>query len=415
MKLSHDRFDACLPVIQKWEGGWSDHPEDNGGATMRGVTQRVYEEYKGRPVTKDELRNITDAEVRDIFKAGYWDVAKCDDFRPGVDLVVFDAAVNSGPSRSVKWLQMAIGASVDGVVGPETRWKASQIDPLDVISKAIDIRMAFLRSLDDWPHFGRGWTNRVNDVRAEAVKMARGDTSPVSVPNTVQDGRLLRAYRLAKAELGTREISGAQDNPEIVQWFADVGHQWVRDDETAWCAAFAGAMLEAAGIRSTRALNARSYMEWGEPTDDPKEGDVVVFWRVSRSDWRGHVGFFVRKDRNRVWVLGGNQSNSVSEKDYPIDGTTYGVLGYRTMTAPKPIQSKEPDMALVNQPTNIPNRKVTWATVAAAISGIAAPWLIQNVAFLHTITTTEQLETAMATLIVGLATGLTGYFVRERA
>jgi uncharacterized protein (TIGR02594 family) len=409
------RFDACVEVIFEREGGFVNHPDDPGGATNMGITIATLRHWRDAYVTVDDVKNLTKSEAREIYYEEYWMPSYAEDFRAGVDLVVFDAAVHSGPSAAIRFLQSAVGAVVDGVVGPETRWKASQKDPVDVIADFVDLRMAHLRGLDHWPTFGRGWTNRLTAVEAEAIKMARADTSPVSVAGTVQDGRLLRAYRLAKAELGTREISGAQDNPEIVQWFADVGHQWVRDDETAWCAAFTGAMLEAAGIRSTRALNARSYMEWGEPTADPQEGDVVVFWRVSRSDWRGHVGFFVRKDRNRVWVLGGNQSNSVSEKDYPIDGTTYGVLGYRTMTAPKPIQSKEPDMALVNQPTNIPNRKVTWATVAAAISGIAAPWLIQNVAFLHTITTTEQLETAMATLIVGLATGLTGYFVRERA
>jgi uncharacterized protein (TIGR02594 family) len=403
------RFGACLPVVQKWEGGWADHPHDNGGATMKGVTQRVYQEYKQRPVTKEELRNITDAEVRDIFKAGYWDTASCDSFRAGVDLVVFDAAVNSGPRRSIRWLQMAIGAVADGIVGPETRWKASQMDPLDIIAKATDLRMAFLRDLDDWPHFGRGWTNRVNDVRAEAIKMARADTGSVSVAGTQQDGRLLRAYRLAKAEIGTKEIAGPASNPEIDDWFAKLGFSYM--DDTAWCAAFVGAMLEASGLRSTRALNARSYMEWGEPTLDPQEGDLVVFWRVSRRDWRGHVGFFVRREGDKIITLGGNQNDQVSEKAYPISANTYGLLGYRTMRVPI---EQENDMALVDQPTSAPTRKLTWASVAALVSASLTPWLMETIPFLSAFNETD-LESMVATAIVTVATFATGYFVRERA
>ncbi len=66
------------------------------------------------------------------------------------------------------------------------------------------------------------------------------------------------AYASAKKEAGTWEW-GEGHNPKIVQWFADVGHSWVKDDETAWCAAFLGAMLEKAGIPSTRKLNARQH------------------------------------------------------------------------------------------------------------------------------------------------------------
>lgn len=129
-----------------------------------------------------------------------------------------------------------------------------------------------------------------------------------------------KAYAKAKAHLGTQEIKGKSHNPEIVGWFGQVGHSWVTDDETAWCAAFAGAMLQLGGLPSTRKLNARSYMEWGAPVrlEDAQPGDIVVFTRGDPNGWQGHVGFFVRRDGAHIIVLGGNQSNAVTTAPYPV-------------------------------------------------------------------------------------------------
>lgn len=128
-----------------------------------------------------------------------------------------------------------------------------------------------------------------------------------------------KAYALARKEIGTKEIPGPKHNPEVVGWFAQVGHSWVTDDETAWCAAFMGAMLQLGGLPSTRKLNARSYMDWGKPVpvDEAQEGDVVVFTRGDPNGWQGHVGFYVRDEGKHIIVLGGNQSNMVNEARYP--------------------------------------------------------------------------------------------------
>ena len=127
------------------------------------------------------------------------------------------------------------------------------------------------------------------------------------------------AYRRALKEIGTAEVPGDGDNEKIIRWFEKVGHSWVRDDETAWCAAFLGAMLEYSGIRSTRKLNARSYLDWGRPVDleDAVPGDVVVFWRKNQNSWEGHVGFYCAHNSDTVHVLGGNQANKVSIAYYP--------------------------------------------------------------------------------------------------
>ena len=124
------------------------------------------------------------------------------------------------------------------------------------------------------------------------------------------------AYELAKAEVGTVEWTDG-NNPKVVAYFKDSGNPGVKDDETAWCAAFVGAMLRRAGVKSTGALNARSYLDWGTPVDrkNALPGDVVIFKRGS-SSWQGHVAFFVKDRGALIDVLGGNQSNAVNVKGY---------------------------------------------------------------------------------------------------
>lgn len=125
-------------------------------------------------------------------------------------------------------------------------------------------------------------------------------------------------YALAKKELGVKEISGVKHNSTVVAYFRDAGHPQITDDETAWCAAFVGAMLARAGIKPTGSLAARSYLKWGTPVGlaEVKPGDIVVFQRGD-SSWQGHVGFYVKHDATTISVLGGNQANQVSIAKYP--------------------------------------------------------------------------------------------------
>ncbi len=141
------------------------------------------------------------------------------------------------------------------------------------------------------------------------------------------------AYKLAQGYLGLKEKPGPAHEAKILEFFSSVGHEWVKDDETAWCAAFVGAMLERTGLKSTRKLNARSYLEWGEPVDldDAQPGDIVVFTRGDPSGWQGHVAFYVSKSTLYIRVLGGNQRNAVTESNYPRDR----LLGIRRHKTPK--------------------------------------------------------------------------------
>lgn len=130
---------------------------------------------------------------------------------------------------------------------------------------------------------------------------------------------------LARKDLGLKEVVGKKHNPKILAYFKDVGHGRIVDDETAWCAAFVGAKLEKAGLRSTKSLLARSYLKWGKRTTNPKPGDIVVLKR-GKSTWQGHVGFYLADLGDRIQILGGNQKNAVNVASFPKKD----LLGYRT-------------------------------------------------------------------------------------
>ena len=122
----------------------------------------------------------------------------------------------------------------------------------------------------------------------------------------------------ALSQYGIRERQGTEINSlDIVGYFKEIGHSWVKTDETAWCSAFVNWVAKTSGYEYSGKLNARSWLEAGRKTAYPQMGDIVVLWRVSKNDWRCHVGFFVRESNNFIWILGGNQDNSVCIKAYP--------------------------------------------------------------------------------------------------
>lgn len=165
-------FPTCLNETLAYEGEWSDHKADPGGATMKGVTIGRFQKFKGRPVTKAELRAISDTDLRVIYKTGYWDEVAGDLLPSGLDHVAFDGAVNSGPSRGAKWLQKGLGVPADGKIGKATLAAARASDPVVVIRRACAARMGFLRGLRTWGTFGKGWSRRVAHVEVFSVKLA---------------------------------------------------------------------------------------------------------------------------------------------------------------------------------------------------------------------------------------------------
>jgi len=174
-------FARSLAAVLRHEGGFSDHPADNGGATNKGVTLATYRKLVNPAGTVQDLKRITNDEVAKVYRVGYWDVIQGDALPSGVDYATFDYATNSGPGRAVKALQGVLGVPVDGIVGPVTLAAAKAADPIVTIDKLCAERMAFLKRLDDWPVFKNGWTTRVGDVRDDAIQMT---AAPIPRPSS---------------------------------------------------------------------------------------------------------------------------------------------------------------------------------------------------------------------------------------
>jgi uncharacterized protein (TIGR02594 family) len=127
---------------------------------------------------------------------------------------------------------------------------------------------------------------------------------------------------IGRGMIGLGEVKGAEHSPEILAMWRDIKRGGIKDDETPWCAAFVGACLERAGIKSSRFESARSYLDWGVRLAAPAPGCVVIFSRPGGA----HVGFVVGRDASGdLLVLGGNQGDTVSIKAFKFERA----IGYR--------------------------------------------------------------------------------------
>jgi lysozyme family protein len=167
-----NNFDAALAHVLKSEGLWSDNPKDPGGATMKGITFAVFKEWKRNPhLTKDDLRNISDQDVHDLYKQLYWDKVHGDDLPSGVDYATFDAAVNMGVGRASKLLQEAVGVTADGIIGQGTLQAVQKANTRSLLENFAAEKTAFYKSLSTFPTFGKGWLNRVAEVKTISESM----------------------------------------------------------------------------------------------------------------------------------------------------------------------------------------------------------------------------------------------------
>jgi lysozyme family protein len=178
--MAASSFKAALARVLVHEGGYVNNPRDPGGATNQGITQRTYDAYRrSKKLPTRSVKLMTAPERDAIYRRQYWDAVKGDKLPAGVDYVVFDGAVNSGPKQAVKWLQRALGSAyrgqIDGVIGLATFAALEAVENHDaLIDRMCDRRMAFLRALVTWPDFAGGWTRRVQNVRAIGKAEATG-------------------------------------------------------------------------------------------------------------------------------------------------------------------------------------------------------------------------------------------------
>jgi lysozyme family protein len=161
-------FDECFARVLKSEGGYVNDPADNGGETNLGVTIGAWGAYLGRAIKPGEMKALTPDAVKPFYKAMYWDKVGGDKLPPSVAYAVFDFAVNAGVSRAAKFLQRAVGAVDDGVVGSGTLGMVAKADPAKLLQNFISQKIAFYTELaqrnPSQQKFLKGWLARVDEV-----------------------------------------------------------------------------------------------------------------------------------------------------------------------------------------------------------------------------------------------------------
>lgn len=186
-------FIKANALVRSYEGGNVDDPTDPGGRTSRGITQRVYTAWlKTQGLQNRDVWYADEKQITQIYREQYWNAVWGDKLPLGVDVVVYDGAVNSGPEESVKWLQAALNAKrtstnipiliVDGHMGLVTMQAILANANNDaLIEEILARRLAFLRRLKTWRKFGAGWSSRLQNLKQVGQALATGKRVEVPI------------------------------------------------------------------------------------------------------------------------------------------------------------------------------------------------------------------------------------------
>ena len=172
-------FDDALQITFGFEGGWSDNPNDPGGKTNYGITASTFESAKKAGLVRAKsVETITKADAESIYRAWYWDRCRCDDLPDGVDVMVFDCAVNCGVGTSGKCLQKAVNryaktpVHTDGAIGPLTIKAVKEVaknNSTALLESLLLERLNHYRKITDGNSklrgFLRAWLRRTLDLR----------------------------------------------------------------------------------------------------------------------------------------------------------------------------------------------------------------------------------------------------------
>lgn len=153
-------FDDAFDALIGNEGGYVNNPADPGGETKYGISKRSY--------PGEDIKSLTLDRAKAIYLRDYWGPAGCDALPDQLRFQVFDMAVNSGVKPSIKALQLAVGETVDGVLGPLTLQAVQSMPALRLVARFNGARLSQLADLSTWPAFSRGWARRIASNLMEA-------------------------------------------------------------------------------------------------------------------------------------------------------------------------------------------------------------------------------------------------------
>ena len=176
-------FDACLEFTLAEEGGYADHPSETRLASNHGITVARLRRFLRDPeLGRDDIRHISCATVRALYLADFWNRTRCNALPPGIDLMVFDHAVDAGPDRAGRALQLACGhrrSEIDGAVGPDTLERVALSDRLTLLDALTAMQRTGYRQMAAFGLFGENWLARLDRRRTKALELMAVD-EPVS-------------------------------------------------------------------------------------------------------------------------------------------------------------------------------------------------------------------------------------------
>jgi lysozyme family protein len=168
-------FDQAFEIVVGHEGGYTDNPNDRGnwdtGQIGQGKLKGTKYGISAMSYPTIDIAALTLDGAKAIYRRDYWDKIEGDSLDPGLALVVFDAAVNNGVGRAVRWLQEAVGVTADGVIGDATRAAIKAADATEALVGVHAARIHFMASLPTWATFGKGWSRRLAHLPHSAANM----------------------------------------------------------------------------------------------------------------------------------------------------------------------------------------------------------------------------------------------------
>lgn len=141
-------INKLIPKILKHEGGYSNHPNDNGGCTMKGITIGVFRRYYGNDKTCEDLKKITDEQWLKIFKTGYWDKINADNIQnQSIANLCVDMAWGSGPITAAKKIQRVLGVTADGIIGKISLAAINNANQKELFDKLKEMRRIWFNNI----------------------------------------------------------------------------------------------------------------------------------------------------------------------------------------------------------------------------------------------------------------------------
>ena len=158
-----DKLERCLDAVLADEGGLANHRQDPGGLTKYGISQRAYPTLN--------IAALTVEQAKSIYQRDYWNPINGDNLPTGLDLILFDCAVNQGVSTAIQLLQQVLGLKTDGHIGPITLAASAKAMPslLNNFAAERALRYEFNRNEEV---FGRGWYRRLFRTHRQAWILA---------------------------------------------------------------------------------------------------------------------------------------------------------------------------------------------------------------------------------------------------